>query len=186
MNQKIKFDDDVIRYRITRTNRKTSAIVVTANDVVVKTSLTKGDNDIKRMVLSKRKWIIQKQVEFNYKTSMQTETPVTDKYLENRAQKLAIKMGMRPPQILIKNMKTRWGSTSKFGVITLNNVIVNAPLKVIDYVIIHELCHLKIRDHSKRFWNLLSQYDVHFRENKKWLELHAGLLLNIGTIGESF
>lgn len=61
------------------------------------------------------------------------------------------------PQIRIRNMRKRWGSCSTHGPITLNPVLVKAPTPCIDGVLIHELCHLKIGNHSPAFYRLLSR-----------------------------
>lgn len=177
MKAQIRLGKNVVTYSITKTKRKTSAIIVDVNGVEVKTPLTKDDAETIDMVLSKKKWIIQKQIEFNNSSKQIATTTKTVEYLKNRTQKLANKLGVKPHKIVIKSMKTRWGSSSKAGVITLNNAISNAPLKVIDYVIIHELCHLKIRDHSKKFWNMVHTYAKNFESEKKWLEKNAHLLL---------
>lgn len=62
-----------------------------------------------------------------------------------------------PPQLLVRSMKRRWGSCTNRGTLTLNINLVKAPIHCIDYVIVHELCHLKIHDHSPAFFRLLSR-----------------------------
>ena len=65
----------------------------------------------------------------------------------------------------------------KSQVITLNSSLLKTSKNVIDYVIIHELCHLKIKDHSPRFWNLVSKYMPKYEESVKWLEVN-GIRIN--------
>ncbi|MEZ5471669.1 MAG: SprT family zinc-dependent metalloprotease [Marinicella sp.] len=64
-------------------------------------------------------------------------------------------LGFEKPKLTIKRMQKRWGSLSAKGTITLNTDLIRAPIECIDYVVIHELCHLKFNDHSPEFYNLL-------------------------------
>ncbi|GKS66664.1 hypothetical protein YTPLAS73_02110 [Nitrosarchaeum sp.] len=64
------------------------------------------------------------------------------------------------------------GNSSKTGIITLNNALTKTPPRIIDYVIIHELYHLKIKNHSSRFWNLLYTLMPNYGKHKEWLEIN--------------
>lgn len=66
------------------------------------------------------------------------------------------KLGLSPPEMLLGDQVKRWGSCSKKGQIRLNWHIIMAPMSLVDYVVAHELCHLKYIDHSENFWKLLS------------------------------
>lgn len=66
--------------------------------------------------------------------------------------------GLSAKSYRIKNFKSRWGSCSPEGVISFNLKLAAFPKEVVDYVIVHELCHLRHRSHSRRFWNLVSRY----------------------------
>ena len=68
-------------------------------------------------------------------------------------------------------MKKRWGSLSDKGTVTLNTDLVKAPKECIDYVVIHELCHLKYNDHSKDFYTLLDLVTPGWEKIKHKLEL---------------
>lgn len=75
-----------------------------------------------------------------------------------------------PPTLLVRPMTRRWGSCSKKGTITLNVDLVKVPLIYIDYVIVHELCHLKIHNHSPAFYRLLTRCMPDWRQRKERLE----------------
>ena len=93
--------------------------------------------------------------------------------LNNHADRLAVE----PRQIRIKRMRTRWGSCGAANDINLNWVLIAAPLTVLDYVIVHELCHIRQRDHSPRFWQLVATRCPDFRQARAWLKAEGGRLL---------
>ena len=169
---KLRYGNSVIKYNVIKSKRrKTSEIMVDENGVEIHVPDTKKDTDIHKIIKDKKQWIFKKQLEFSdikkrKKLKIKTKTPA---YLEKRAWVLASKMKVVPSKIMIKNLKSRWGSTGKTDIITLNHALTRTPPRIIDYVIIHELCHLKIKDHSNRFWNLLSSYDKKYQDKVKWL-----------------
>jgi predicted metal-dependent hydrolase len=79
----------------------------------------------------------------------------------------------KPLKITIKSLKGRWGSTTNAGEIILNANLMKAPVPVIQYVIIHELCHLKIKEHNQSFWSLVSKNMPKYQSNVKWLEVNG-------------
>jgi predicted metal-dependent hydrolase len=74
------------------------------------------------------------------------------------------------PTMMLRKMKRRWGSCSKLGRIVLNTALVKASLYCIDYVIMHELCHLNVRHHTAEFWRLLKKFMPDWEERKARLE----------------
>jgi len=79
-------------------------------------------------------------------------------------------MKLKPSKVIIKNLKDRWGSATSTNVINLNVNLIKAPRSVIDYVIIHELAHLKIKGHSDKFWLYLKKFLPNYEKQKLWLE----------------
>jgi len=92
--------------------------------------------------------------------------------INESADKLSSQMGINYKRIVIRGQRTRWGSCSRKKNLSFNWKLMMAPEPVIDYVIIHELAHLKEMNHSKRFWGLVAQYCPGWREHKKWLKQH--------------
>jgi len=80
-------------------------------------------------------------------------------------------LGVYKPNILIKRMQKRWGSFSYKGIVTLNTDLIRAPKECIDYVVTHELCHLKYRNHSSEFYKLLDIVNPGWKKIKHKLEL---------------
>lgn len=81
----------------------------------------------------------------------------------------------RIKSIALRNMSSRWGSCSQLGELSFSTRLLFAPRAVQDYVIIHELCHLDVLDHSDRFWKRVSQFDTHYQKRENWLDEHGHL-----------
>ncbi len=75
-----------------------------------------------------------------------------------------------PKNIVIKNQKTLWGSCSSKGNINYNYKIVMAPLEILDYIVVHELCHLVHMNHSKDFWDLVEIVIPDWKKRRNWLK----------------
>lgn len=95
---------------------------------------------------------------------------------EERINKYSLQLKAAPCKVVIKDQKTRWGSCSKKGNINLNWRLVMAPIDIIDYVVVHELCHLKVMNHSKDFWNLVASVLPNHHESRKWLKANGNRL----------
>jgi len=177
---KLQYGNSVIKYSVIKSKRrKTSEIRVSSNRVEIRTPITKKDSEIQDIINTKKQWIFKKQLEFSYRKKQHAKhvcKTMDDSYLEKRILKLSSKIGMNPTKIMIKPLKNRWGSTTKEGVITINSHLLKTPKKIIDYVIIHELCHLKISGHSSKFWNFLANFDPHYKEKIVWLEQNSDLV----------
>ncbi len=96
-------------------------------------------------------------------------------YLKNRTHELARQTTLTPQNVMIRSYKARWGSCSHDGDIHLNWKLMMAPAAVIDYVIIHELCHLKHLNHRASFWRLVKKHCPDYKAHKQWL--HQNTLL---------
>ena len=175
MISKIQYGITAIKYSVIRSRRrKTSQIVLDANKVIIRTPYTKNDSEIKKMVQGKAQWIFKKQLEFKKRRNVNyIPKKYTKQFLLKQVNLYSSKVGIRPTKVNIKKMRTRWGSTSKDNVINLNEYLLKAPKGTIDYVILHEICHLKIRNHSHHFWELVQKFMPDYIENRKWLEVNS-------------
>lgn len=82
-------------------------------------------------------------------------------------------IGVTPASIVVKTFKARWGSCSSKGDIHYNWKIIMATDKVVDYVVIHELCHILHHNHSPQFWKTVELYLPTYRDCKNWLKLNG-------------
>ena len=90
--------------------------------------------------------------------------------LPGRLLELAREHGLDVTRVLIRNQRSRWGSCSPKGVIALNYRLVRMPPDVRDYILLHELMHLRQANHSRRFWALVAQACPAFRAAERWLK----------------
>ena len=93
------------------------------------------------------------------------------------AEEEAERLGVAYRRIRIGGQRTLWGSCSPGGTLSFNWRLVLAPFAVLDYVVVHELCHLRFLDHSRRFWGLVEGRRPHWREQRDWLREHGPELL---------
>lgn len=89
---------------------------------------------------------------------------------------LAARVGKHPSQVTVRGQKTRWGSCSSKGGLSLNWRLVQVPWEVRDYVVIHELCHLEHMNHSKRFWALVGRHCPQYQASEAWLRAHSHII----------
>jgi predicted metal-dependent hydrolase len=97
---------------------------------------------------------------------------------EEKIKYLSSIIDVSPKRIIIKKLKNRWGSATKEGTISLNFNLIKAPDNIIDYVIIHELCHFMIKEHSHHFWSLLKKYVADYNTKIEWLEINSKHLIS--------
>ncbi|MCX8055629.1 MAG: M48 family metallopeptidase [Ignavibacteria bacterium] len=97
-------------------------------------------------------------------------------YFSVNVAKWASVMELKYNRISIKNTVSRWGSCSSLGNLNFNWKLAFAPLEVIDYIIIHELSHLRHLNHSSDFWNEVRKYCPEYKKHKKWLKDNVQLL----------
>jgi predicted metal-dependent hydrolase len=93
------------------------------------------------------------------------------------AEEEAGRIGVSYRRIRIGAQRTLWGSCSGRGTLSFNWRLVLAPPDVVDYVIVHELCHLQVPNHSRSFWALLERHRPHWRQQRAWLRDHGPELL---------
>ena len=96
---------------------------------------------------------------------------------EEKVELYSKKLRVKVNRIAIKNIRNRWGSLTNSSVINLNVNLIKAPEDVIDYIILHELCHLQIKEHSYQYWNLLHKFMPNYHNKIEWLNSNGSNLL---------
>lgn len=129
-------------------------------------------------------------IEVTYKNGFIVTLPLTgeykdrqiktalEKWMKERALKdakafsshYAKKSGLFPAGIRVKDQKHLWGSCGKDRIINLNWKLIRFPKQILEYVVLHEICHLKYRNHSRAFWQLLASFMPEYEKFKRWLE----------------
>lgn len=85
--------------------------------------------------------------------------------------------GLTPTAIKIRQYRARWGSCNNRGELSFNYLMMMLPDDVIDYIVVHELCHLRHLNHSPLFWQLVAKHFPNYRQAKQWLKTHQSDLL---------
>lgn len=99
-----------------------------------------------------------------------------EKILLQRARKYLVYFETKPSLIKVQPLKNKWGNCSKTNQLRFNWRVVMAKMSIIDYVVVHELCHTKFKDHSKAFWNEVQKILPDYEERKEWLRINGDLL----------
>jgi hypothetical protein len=174
-----------IQVTVIRSNRKTVAIQVNPDlSVTVRAPRRASDKYIEQILKEKESWI-QKHIEQIREKSVQYEAVGAErltkaelqeladralKYIPERVRYFAALVGVDYGRITIRNQKTRWGSCSSRGNLNFNCLLMLMPTEVIDYVVVHELCHRKEMNHSKAFWNEVEKILPEYKNSVKWLK----------------
>lgn len=176
MNRKIHLHNRLVHYSVRRSKRAKRlrlAVYCDGNFVV---TLPRGVNETlaEKYIIKKSQWIITK-LDFFKSASMSKTLKLTENdYLKHKEMALELATervehfnktyGYKYNAISIRNQKTRWGSCSKKKNLNFNFKITFLPEELRDYIIVHELCHLKEFNHSQKFWNLVAKATPNYKE----------------------
>lgn len=97
--------------------------------------------------------------------------------IERRLEPICRTLGVTHGKVSIRGQKTRWGSCSSSGALSFNWRLMLAPEAVLEYVIWHEACHLRVMNHSPRFWKLVAAHNPQYNANARWLRENGTLLV---------
>ena len=174
-----------VQYSIIRSDRKTIAIQIQPDgNVVVRAPKRMRMEEIKRFVESKAEWIekhLLNRTTFNQEKLTDQEMKMLREkaraVVTEKVQYYAPIIGVTYNQIAIRAQHTRWGSCSSKGNLNFNCLLALVPMEVLDYVVVHELCHRKELNHSDRFWNEVAKILPDYKCRKKWLKENGSNLI---------
>lgn len=97
--------------------------------------------------------------------------------LREKVTRFAPLVGVKPTGVNVRSFKSRWGSCTAKGELEFNWLIMLAPNRMVDYVVIHELCHLIHHDHSPNFWHQVARVMPDYQHCREWLREHSAALI---------
>ena len=168
-----------------KSNRRSVGITVKpGGEIVVRAPKRMPNPMILSFVHQKESWIVKtylkqsqiRQAPASEEKSLQTlalEKRYRDAakdYIPKRVEYYHTLTGGNYSKITIRDQKTRWGSCSANGTLSFSFRLMMAPPRVLDYVVVHELCHLTHMNHSKDFWNMVESILPDYKEHRKWLK----------------
>jgi len=102
-----------------------------------------------------------------------------ERLIGRKAEEVSASLGLPYARLTIRGQRTRWGSCSQKGTLSFNWKLMMAPEPIIDYVVVHEICHLREMNHSRNFWKLVAENCPQWREHRKWLKEQESHLVAI-------
>ena len=178
--------DPQIAYRIIRSSRKTIALqILPDGSVVVRCPYRTSEESIRRFVEAKTPWL-RKHLEsheqspapepFSPETLHKLGQQAAD-YIPGRVALFAPLLGVTYRNITIRCQRSRWGSCSSQGNLNFNCLLMLVPKDVLDYVVVHELCHRKQMNHSAAFWAEVEKMVPNWKQHRKWLKDNGNALI---------
>ena len=176
------FDMNKLPVNIIKSKRKTISIQLKEDGVYVRVPKGMSRRDIDEILIQKSDWIekhwtimqernqtlekIEPYTEAEMKTMIEMAKVVIPKKVKYYAPLVGVDYG----RITIRNQKTRWGSCSGKGNLNFNCLLMKCPEEVMDYIVVHELCHRKEMNHSARFYAEVERVFPEYKRCQKWLK----------------
>ncbi len=170
---------------IIRSNRKTICVEISKDlKITVRAPLKMQSESIQRFINDKKGWIdktLKKMRDKKIEKEKNALPKLSDKELKEmcdlslkiipvKTERYAKIINVTYRKITIRNQRTRWGSCTANGNLNFNCLLMLCPEQVVDYIIIHELCHRKFMDHSKYFWQEVAKYCPNYKTYRAWLK----------------
>lgn len=179
--------------QVIRSNRRTISLEITsAGEILVRAPRRMPEADIRAFVESKKSWIAkhlqkrEQEMELLQEEGRFTEREIqrlkllAKQIIPEKVAYYARLMKVTYGRITIRKQKTRWGSCTREGNLNFNCLLMMAPPEVLDYVVIHELCHRIEMNHSANFWAQVEKMMPDYKIPRRWLKEHGtGLMMRI-------
>jgi predicted metal-dependent hydrolase len=139
---------------------------------------------VRRLLAEKKRWIVEQQgrqvprLGLEERAISESEARIGAREIVSAlAEEEAGRIGVTFERIRIGGQRTLWGSCSPRGTLSFNWRLVLAPIEVLDYVVVHEVCHLRVPNHSRRFWAFVERQRPRWCDQRDWLRVHGPELL---------
>ncbi len=171
--------------KIIRSKRKTVGISIKpGGEIIIRAPRLLPRAAILSFAYEKADWILSSYEKQKNRAVLPTDAPkdaatlalekryrdAAKEYIPKRVEYYHEFTGGNYDKITIRDQKTRWGSCSANGTLSFNYRLMLAPPRVLDYVVVHELCHLTHMNHSTDFWNMVASILPDYKEYRKWLK----------------
>ncbi|MDO4962139.1 MAG: M48 family metallopeptidase [Eubacteriales bacterium] len=178
-----------MEYTLIRSSRRTAAIQIKGAEVVVRAPYLMSASHIERFVSEHEDWIKKhlekaaiRKAEANALPKLNQEdiralAAEAMRVIPERVKYYAPLVGVSYGRITIRNQRTRWGSCSKKGNLNFNCLLMLTPPEVIDSVVVHELCHRKVMNHSDRFYAEVLKVYPDYKKWDKWLKKNGAAIM---------
>lgn len=177
-------EQEELKIKVVRSGRRTVCLQIDKNlDVTVRAPYRMPDSEIRRFVEEKSSWISKHIKQMKERQKKEVSEPLERltaeemkqlaeealQYIPQRTAFYAPLVKVSYGRITIRNQKSRWGSCSGKGNLNFNCLLMLMPPEVIDYVVVHELCHRLEMNHSERFWREVERVLPDYKLRRKWL-----------------
>lgn len=175
MEYKIVYNGEIIPYEVKKSKIKNLYIYVKNGKVTVKAPIRLKDKHIHDFVIKKSKWIYEKIKQEKeqpkvIETIEQKDVEKLERLVKGNIEKYTQLLKEKPNKVRIREITYAWGSCSSNRNITINKKLALKEEKVIEYVVLHEMCHLKYMNHSKEFWTLVGKYLPDYKKYRALLK----------------
>ena len=182
--------DKAIQLQVIRSNRKTLAMRITGpNQVEIRAPRSATKSQIDDFIRQHQSWLDKHLAIVNQREEELSSLPaftaqeiraLADRALQAippRVYHFSKLLSVTYGRITIRNQKSKWGSYSSQGNLNFNCLLMLCPPAVMDYVVIHELCHRKEMNHSPRFWAEVEKLDPDYKAHRQWLKDEGSKLI---------